>query len=92
MDIDVQKVLEVLEEQNKCDAGLVRTESDNPTGLEGSEYPTGIVGEPQQYPEQVEIKPINPDDDKTEPIGPDNDGQPEPTVSEEKVEIELDKD
>ena len=34
---------------------------------------------------------MNPDE-KTEPIGPDNESQPEQTVSEEKVEIDLKKD
>ena len=84
MDVDVQKALDVLEEQNRCDAG-------------GSEYPQPMETKPinldpgkvpQQYPEQVETNP----DEKTEPIGPDNESQPEQTVSEEKVEIDLEKD
>ena len=43
---------------------------------------------PQQYPQQVEMNP----DEKTEPIGPDNESQPKQTVSEEKVVIDLEKD
>ena len=84
MDVDVQKALDILEEQNRC-------------GAQGSEYPQAMETKlinldpgqvPQQYPQQVETNP----DEKTEPIGPDNESQPEQTVSEEKVVIDLEKD
>ena len=84
MDIDVQKALDILEEQNRCDT----QESEYPQAMETKPINLDPGQVPQQYPQQVEMNP----DEKTEPIGPDNESQPEQTVSEEKVVIDLEKD
>ena len=98
MDVDVQKALDILEEQNRCDA----QGSDFPQVMETKLINLDPGQVPQQYPQQAETNPI----EKTEPIGPnngsqpeqtvseetDNGSQPEQTVSEEKVVIDLEKD
>ena len=75
VDPDVITALDILEEQNRCDAGRGESESEQP-----QEYPQAVghgesdnpIGEPQQ-PEHIETEtPIGPNDG-SQPSNPDND-------------------